>query len=80
VPEFRVAGDGCGWQGPDHQRAARRHSVEAVTAQMAEPALDTMAHDGVADGATDDEPHKSRAGVVVGKQVHHEGPCARTTS
>jgi hypothetical protein len=50
---------------------------------MAEPTLDTMTKDGVADAPTDHEPDPDRTGPVVGvsaQQVHHERVAAGAAS
>ena len=74
--EFRVRRGGRRREGADDHLAAGREDGEALTAQMAEPALDTMADDGVADDATHDEPDPSGIGPVVTHDVDDQEVAA----
>jgi len=60
-------------QRADDQLAPCGEQLEALTAQVAQPALDPMSDDGAADGTADHEPH---AGPVAGpgeQEVHDDG-------
>jgi hypothetical protein len=63
-------------EGADDQLAPGGQLVEAVPAQVAQPALDAMTHDGAPDGAADHEPDPGRAvpggRLVVEDEMHHE--------
>jgi hypothetical protein len=67
-------------QGAYDHRATGWEAVDAVTAQVAEPTLDPVADDGVADATTDHEAHQCGACVVVDQQVHDEGAATVTSS
>jgi hypothetical protein len=82
--EFRVRRVGRRGESTDDDLAARRQTVEAVSAQMAEPALDTMTEDGVADDLADHEPDPGRMRLGAQrrgeKKVHHQGVAAAASS
>jgi hypothetical protein len=71
--EFRVRRGGGGGQGADDQLTAGREVAEALTAQVTETTLDTMADHGVAHGSADHEPDPGRSLVVAQHEVHDNG-------
>ena len=86
APSSCVRRPGRGRERADDQLAAGREVGESVTAQVAEPALDTMADDGVADGPADHEPdarrvaagRRRRTGARPGCRPRCGGPRATT--
>lgn len=77
--EFLVRrGSGRG-EGADDQLAAGRQPVQALSAQVAEPALDPMAGHGVPDRAADHEAHPGRESARTARvvdEMHHQGVAA----
>jgi hypothetical protein len=74
--EFRVRRRGSRGEGADDDLAAHWEVCEAVTEQVTELALDTMADDGVADDPTHDEPDPSRVGPVMTQDVDDQEVAA----
>ena len=78
--EFLVRRTHSRGQGAHDQLAPCGKQAEAVTAQVPEPALDTVSQDGVADGSAHHEPDPGRrspaAEGLVHEQVHHDGAGA----
>jgi hypothetical protein len=70
--EFRVRRTGRGREGAHNELATRREAGEALTAQVPEAALDTMADHGVAHGSADHEPDPGRPLRVAEHEVHDE--------
>jgi hypothetical protein len=71
--EFRVRRAGGRREGADDELATGRQEGQALTAQVAQTALDTMADHGVAHGTTDHEPDPGRTLVVGPHEVYDEG-------
>jgi hypothetical protein len=81
--EFLVRRARRGRKRADDELGTRRQVWEAITAQVAEAAKNTMAVDGAADSAADHEPRSRRDALradrgVAGDQVHHE--CLTSTA
>jgi hypothetical protein len=76
--ELRVRRSGGSRQGPDHQLATGREVGKALTAQVTETALDTMADHGVAHGSADHEPDPGRSLDGRRHEVHDERVGAGT--
>jgi hypothetical protein len=75
-PEFRVRRVAGRGERADDDLAARREEREALGAQVAQTAEDTVAEDGVPDGSTDHEADPDRDGRGFGsweQDVHHQG-------
>jgi hypothetical protein len=69
-----------GWERTDDHVAPVRKTRQALAAQVAESALDTMTEHGVADGSTDHEPDPDRVTRVPTDQVHDQGVAAGTVA
>jgi hypothetical protein len=70
--EFRVRRVDRRREGAHDDLAAGRKAGEALTTQVTEAALDTMADHGVAHGSADHEPDPDRPLAVVPHEVHDE--------